>query len=238
MMPCSRPESPQTWARVGGALYTFIIIAAGFGEGYVRGRLIVPRDAAATAANIVASETLFRAGLVAEMLTCVCDVALALILFVLLRPAGRYLALLGAFFRLTFVGFYAVTKLFEVAALVALGRSGEPGALPPEHLQALASMALEVHGLGYGISFLFFGACCIVFGHLIARSPYLPRLVGIVLVAGGVGYVVFSVAQMLAPAFAGRVLFPWMLAPAFVGEVGLALWLLVKGIDLARWGPA
>jgi hypothetical protein len=110
--------SPQKYARIGGLLYLFIIVAAGFGELFVRNRLIVWGDAAATASNILSSETLFRAGLVGEMLTCACDVALALILYVLLRPVSNNLALLAAFFRLTFVGIYGVTKLFEIAALV------------------------------------------------------------------------------------------------------------------------
>lgn len=67
--------SPQEYARIGGLLYLFIIVAAGFGELFVRNRLIVWGDAAATANNILGSETLFRVGLVGEMLTCVCDVA-------------------------------------------------------------------------------------------------------------------------------------------------------------------
>src|SRR5262245_64857618 len=100
--------SPRTWARIAGLLYLFIIVAAAFGEGVARDRLIVPRDAAATAGNILASETLFRLGLAGEMLTCVCDVALALILFVLLKPVSRSVALLAAFFRLTFVAVYGV----------------------------------------------------------------------------------------------------------------------------------
>src|SRR5271167_3156258 len=81
--------APQTYARVGGALYLFIIVAALFGEAYVRGGLLVPRDPAATAGNILGSETLFRIGLAGEMLTCVCDVALTLILYILLKPVNR-----------------------------------------------------------------------------------------------------------------------------------------------------
>src|SRR4051812_14794161 len=97
---------PRTYARLGGIIYLFIILAALFGEAFVRGRLVVPGDATATAHNIVGSETLFRVGLTAEMLTCVCDVALAMILYVLLNPVNRNMALLAAFFRLTFVAFY------------------------------------------------------------------------------------------------------------------------------------
>lgn len=227
--------SPQRYARIGGLLYLFIIVAAGFGELFVRNRLIRWGDAAATANNLLTSETLFRIGLVGEMLTCVGDVALAMILYVLLRPVGRNLALLAAFFRLTFVGIYGVTKLFEIAALVALGSVDKLQALSPPQLHDLAYMALRVHSLGYGASLLFFGFCCILFGHLIRRSQYLPRTIGIMLAIAGCGYVVFSIAQMLAPAFAATILFPWVFPVAFVAELALALWLLARGVNIQKW---
>lgn len=228
-------RSVQRYAKSGGALYLFIIVAALFGEAFARGGTIVAHDPAATARNILASETVFRFGLAGEMLTCVCDVALALILYVLLRPVNRNLALLGAFFRLAFVSLYSVAKLFEVAALVLLTDPDSLRPLEPGQLQALAYAALRVHGLAYGASLLFFGWCCVVFGELIRRSGYLPRLLGILLLIGGCCYIVFSLAQMLSPAFTGRILFPWLLLPAFPAELGLALWLLVKGVDAGKW---
>lgn len=227
--------SPRTCARLGGILYLFVIVAALFGEAFVRGRLIVSGDATATAHNILGSETLFRFGLVAEMLTCVCDVALAMVLYVLLEPVSRNVALLAAFFRLTFVAFYSVAKLFEVAAMVALGRVDYLNAFQPEQLHALAYMSLNVHDYGYGASLLFFGFCTLAFGYLIYESGYLPKSIGALLVIAGAGYVVYSLAQMLSPAFAAKLLFPWLLLPGFFGELGLCLWLIVKGVDVRKW---
>jgi hypothetical protein len=220
---------------MGGLLYLFIIAAAAFGEIFVRNRLIVWGDAAATASNILGAETLFRVGLAGEMLTCVCDVALAMILYVLLRPVSRNLSLLAAFFRLTFVGIYGVSKLFEIAALVALGGGEALKDLGTSQLHVVAYLALRVHSLGYGASLLFFGACCILSGHLIRRSGYLPRVIGILLAAAGYGYVAFSLAQILSPVLAARVLFPWVFPFAFVAEAALCLWLLVKGVDISKW---
>jgi hypothetical protein len=228
-------SSPQTYARVGGILYLFIVVAALFGEAFVRGTLIDWSDPTATARSIIGSETLFRAGLVGEMATCACDVTLALILYALLEPIDRHLALLGAFFRVTFVAVYAVAKLFEIAALVVLGTPDHLRAFQPQQLYELAHALLRVHSLGYGASLLFFGFCCIVFGELIRRSVYFPKILGWLLIVGGVGYVLFSSAQMLAPAFSARVLFPWLMLPAFPAEVGLAFWLTIKGVNLARW---
>jgi hypothetical protein len=234
----TRPDleiSPQPYARTGGILYLFIIVAALFGEIFVRGTLIVPLDAAATAHNVQASETLFRIGLAGEMLTCACDVALAMILYVLLRPVHRNLALLAAFFRLTFVAIYGVAKLFEITALVLLGKADYLNAFEPRQLHALAYVALRVHSLGYGVALLFFGVCCALFGDLIYRSTYLPKLLGVLLEIAGLGYVLFSLAQMLAPDFAGRVLFPWLVLPAFPAELGLCLWLTIRGVDVPKW---
>jgi hypothetical protein len=235
MMDREPQVRPQLYARVGGLLYLYIIIGASFGELFVRNKLIVWRDPAATANNILGSEILFRAGLAAEMLTIVCDVALALILYVLLRPVNRNMALMGAFFRLTFDGIYGVTKLFEIAALVVLNGQGHLSALEPQQLQDLAYLSLRVHNLGYGASLLFFGFCCVFFGHLIYKSRYLPRLIGVLLAGAGYGYIVFSVGQMLAPVFAGKFLFPPLMLLAFVAEASLALWLLVKGVDVLKW---
>jgi hypothetical protein len=228
-------EPPQRYARIGGALYLFIIVAALFAETYVRGNLIVSGDAAATAARMTGSETLFRIGLAGELLTCCCDVALSLILYVLLRPVNRDLALLGAFFRLVFVAVYAVAKLFEIAALVLLEPADYLRSVDPTQLHALAYAALRVHSLGYGVALLFFGFCCLLFGHLIRGARYLPKLIGTGLVASGYGYVLFSLAQMLSPAFAAKWLFPWLMLPAFFAELALALWLAIKGVDAAKW---
>jgi hypothetical protein len=230
----SAETSPQIYARIGGILYLFIIVASLFTEVYVRGSLLV-RDPDVTANNILSSETLFRVGLAGEMLTCVCDIVLAMILYALLKLVNRNLALLAAFFRVTFVGIYGVAKLFEIAALVVLDRTDYLKAFEPQQLHALAHMSLRVHSYGYGASLLFFGCCCVLSGYLIQKSVYLPGILGVLLLIGGLGYVVFSFAQMLAPAFAERALFPWLMLPGFIAELGLALWLVVKGVDLPKW---
>jgi hypothetical protein len=101
-------------SRTGGILYLYIILAGLFGEMYVRDRLIVRGDAAATASNILGSETLFRVSVAGELVTCLCDVGLAAILYVLFRPVNRNMSLLAAANRLTFAGVYRTSKFFLV----------------------------------------------------------------------------------------------------------------------------
>ncbi len=235
MMRTDVPKSPQAYARTGGILYAFIILAALFGEVRVRGRLLVSGNAAATAANILGSETLFRAGIAAEMLTCVCDVALAAILYILLKAIDPTLALLAAFFRLTFVSLYAVAKLFEIVTLLLLKGGNVVKVIQLKQLQSMAYLSLGVHAYGYGASLLFFGFSTLLFGYLIYRSGYLPRLIGILLVIAGVGYAAYSLAQMLSPAITEKLLFPWLLLPGFFAELGLCLWLILRGVDARKW---
>jgi Domain of unknown function (DUF4386) len=229
--------SPQTYARIGGLLYLAIAVGGFFAEALVRGRLIVRGDAAATASNILQSETLFRAGLAGEMIMLVCDVAAAIILYMLLRPVSRNLALLAAFLRVTHAAVYGLVGLFHLAAVVLLQGDAFLQAFNAQQLQALAYLSLRLHGHGYGLSLIFFGTSLVVLGYLIFRSRYLPRALGALLAIAGWCYLINSFAQILAPQIATS-LFPWILLPALPAELGLCLWLIVKGVDLTKWRDA
>jgi len=109
-------RSPQVYARIGGVLYLIIIVAGLFGEAFVRDRLIVSGDATATANNIVASQLLWRIGIVGDLVMHECDVPLTLIFYILLRPVHKYLALLAVLFNLIQSAVMVANKL---ALLVA-----------------------------------------------------------------------------------------------------------------------
>ena len=226
--------SPQVLSRIGGVLYLIIIVVGLFGEAFVRDRLIVSGDATATAANIRSSEWLWRFHIAAELFLLVCAIALLLILYVLLRPISRDLALLAAFFNLVSIGLEAATTMYLLGALFPLGNAGYLKAFTPEQLYALASLSLKSHGYGFGVSLIFFACFCLVIGYLIFRSGYFPKAVGVLMQIAGLSYLINSFALVLAPAVANR-LFPAILLPAFVGEASLCLWLLVKGVNVEKW---
>ena len=229
--------SPQTYARIGGVLYLIIIVVGLFGEAFVRDRLIVSGDAAATAANIVSHESLWRFHIAAELFLLICAVALLLILFVLLRPVSRDLALLAAFFNLVSIGIEAATTMYLLEALFPLGNAGYLKAFAPEQLYATATLSLKSHGYGFGVSLLFFGCFCVIAGYLIFKSRYLPRTIGVLMQIAGVCYLTNSFALIVAPGVASR-LSPAILVPAFIGEASLCLWLLVKGVNVEKWEKA
>src|SRR5262245_51981282 len=226
--------SPRALARLGGVLYLIIIVAGLFGEAFVRDRLIVSGDAAATAGNLRASELLWRAGIAGNLFHLACAVALTLIFYVLLRPVGRDLALLAAFFDLVSIVIEATSKLYLVAALFPLRSAEYLKVFEPEQLHALAYLSIRSHSYGFGISLIFFGCACLVLGYLIYRSGYLPRFLGVLMQIAGLCYLTNSFALILAPALANRI-FPAILVPAFIGEASLCLWLIVKGVDLEKW---
>jgi hypothetical protein len=229
-----KPISPQVYARVGGFLYLIVIVAGLFAEAFVRSNLVVGHDAAATARNIQASESLFRFGLSAELFGLACDAAIAVILYELLRPVHRGLALLAALLRIANGAIFGLTAVCQVAALRLLEGGDTLSAFTTDQLQQLALLAMKLHGDGYAIALVFFGFSLLALGYLLVRSGYFPRLLGVLTFIAGLGYVINSFVRFLAPGLAAQ-LGPSLLLPGFVAEVSLCLWLIVKGVDLARW---
>jgi hypothetical protein len=225
--------SPRVVARSGGALY-LVLIALGIYLQIVIGRVVVSADATATAANLVAMESQWRLAVAAELLALACVTALAMIYFVLLRPVSREINLLATFLRLVGITVEVIATLSLASALFPLGNSAYLRAFTPAQLNALAYLAIKSHSHGYAIALLFFGFTFLFHGHLISRSGYLPKTIGVMIQVAGVAYLVNSFALFLAPAFQSRI-FPLILAPAFLAEGSLCLWLLVKGVDVERW---
>jgi len=226
--------SPRRYARAGGVLYLVIIVTALFAEAFVRDRLIVSGDAAATAGKILAWPMLFRLGLAADMVNCVLDVVVAVILYALLKPVDRNLALLAALLRVAADAILGLAGLFQMASIAILGGADYLRAFDQRQLQSLAYLSLQLHGKGYGISLIFFGLGCGILGYLVYRSGYLPRFIGVLLVIAGVGYMLNSFAGIVLPQLAASA-FPWTLLPGFFAEIALGLWLLLKGVNAAKW---
>jgi len=220
---------PQVAARWAGALYLAIIAGGLFAEAFVRGALIVPGDPAATAANIFANEGLYRLGFAVHLAYLSCAVVVSVLLYGLLRNVGPGLALLALCLNLVGIAVEASSLLQLLAPLRVLGDPALVG-LPDTHVQAMAYASARLFANGFGMGLVFFGGFCIAIGTLIARSTFLPRLLGLLMVLAGLCYIVNSFAGFLSPAL-GAQLFPWILLPCLVAELSLALWLLVKGVD-------
>jgi Domain of unknown function (DUF4386) len=227
-------SSPQTYARVGGVLYLVIIAAGLVGELFVRGPLIVSGNAAATATHISQSASLWRAAIAGDLVMHVCDVGLMLVFFVLLSPVSRNLAALAVLFNLVQTAVLVANKMNLLIPLFLLSDADYLRAFAVEQKHALAYVFVRAHDYGFGIGLIFFGVECLIVGYLIGRSRYLPRALGVMMQIAGAAYLVNSFALIVYPPLASR-LFPAILIPPFVAELSLALWLLVRGVDMTSW---
>src|SRR5713101_2122560 len=228
--------SPQLYARICGVLYLIIIVIGFCSEFFVRDKLVVSGDVTATANNIMASESLWRISIACELILLVCAVALTLFFYVLLRPVNKNLALLAVFFNIVEFPIEAVSKLCLFAALFLSGNADYMKAFEPHQLHALVRISLKLHDYGFGIDLVFFGFACLVYGYLLFRSGYFPRILGVLMAIAGLSYLANSFTLILAPAYVGRIFL--ILVLALIGELSLCLWLIVKGVNVQRWKGA
>jgi hypothetical protein len=228
-----REESPQLKARIAGGLWLLCIVTGVLS--FIAGSsLMVRNDAAATAANILANESLFRLGFAAELISGASYIGVTVFIYYVLKPVSKSLSLLAAFFGLGGVAIGGGAFLSRLAPLVLLRGDTYLSAFTTSQLQALALASLKLYVLGFSIGMVFFGIQCILIGCLIGRSMFLPRVLGVLLSVGGLGYVIVSFTNFLLPLLGSR-LTAFIMPLALIGEGSLTLWLLVKGVDVRRW---
>ena len=227
-------RSPQTYARIAGVLFLISMFAGGFGEFYVPSTLIVSGDAAATASNIRTFDTMFRLGFASYLVEAVCDIGLTWVLYLLLRPVRRDVALLAVFFGLVSTATFAGAELFFFAPSFILGGAEYLETFSPAQIESLAYLSVRYYAVGSGIFMVFYGIGAILRGYLIFRSGFLPRFIGVLLFVAGIGFVVRNLMLVIAPQYAYEI----FLMPMSVAGLALTGWLLIKGIDTAKWNAA
>ena len=226
--------SPRRWARIAGGLYLINIVGGFFAIGYVPAAIVVPGDAAATAHNLLAHELLYRLGLVAHLITLLTNIPLAVIFYDLFKVVNRRLALLVVFFTLVGTAVEGANLFNQFTPLQLLGGGHSLSGFTPAQVQALAYIPLDPQAIGYNIQQVIYTGYLLTAGYLIFRSTFLPRIVGVLLALGGMCYLTYSFADVLAPEFAAH-LVPYIQVPSGLGELSLCLWLLVMGVNVSRW---
>ena len=225
----TKEPSLRLMAMTAGALYLLTILTGIFSAGYVSGKLVVNGDAAATAANILAHPGLLQLGFAVYLIEMACQVAITALFYNLLKPAGRSVSLVAAFLGLTGCIIKTFSRVFFIAPLFILGGAHYLTVFSAEQLQALALLFLKVNDRGAGIALVFFGFYAILTGYLIIKSTFLPRILGVLSVLGGLGWLTF-LYQPLA-----HRLFPYVVALALLGALAEIVWLLVFGVNEQRW---
>jgi len=185
-------------------------------------------DAAGTANNIIASESLFRFGIVGNLFTFIANIFLALALYQLLKVVNKNMASLMVILFLAGVPIAMLNELTQLAVLQLLSGAGYLDAYATNQLQALAYLLLRLHDQGLLIAHIFFGLWLLPMGYLVFKSGFIPKIVGVLLVIAGAGYVVQSFAAFLGYNV-NIILFTGL------GELVFLLWLLIKGVNIEQW---
>ena len=224
-------------ARTAGILYLVTIVTAGFAEALVRGKLVVRTDAAATATNILTHESLYRAGGVADVLNFVCYTIVIGLFFLLFRSVNKTVAIVSVLSGLIGCAAGAAVCVFHFVALYVLTGVQYTSVFSVPQVQALALLMLRLQSTSYSVGTVFFGCYCGLIGYLVFRSTFLPRVLGVLMLIAGSGYLIGIIARFLSPTVAAY-LFPYILLPGFIAELSLTLWLIVRAVNSERWTEA
>jgi hypothetical protein len=219
--------SPRKTARMAGLFYLIFILTTVLAS-YIRGRFIVPGDAAATAINIMSSPELFRVGFVTELVSAVFFVLAAWALYVLLKTVNKNLALLFLLLNLGGVAVECLNALNLFAALQFLSGTNYLNVFQTDQLQAMAMSSLNLYTNGFLIAQIFFSAWLLPLGYLVYKSRFLPRLLGLLLILDFFGNMSWFLQGFLLPDY-GILAYPGN-AISFIAEISLTAWLLIMAV--------
>jgi hypothetical protein len=200
-----------------------------FGESYVRGRLIVRGDATQTALNIIGSERLFRLSIAGDLVTYTGVIVLIWAFYVLVRPVNKNLALLAVLFRLAETAVLCVATVNSLVVLRLLSGAADLKTFEAGQLHSLADLALSAQGLGMMVGFILLGLGSTVFAYLLLKSRYVPKALAAWGIFSSLVLAIVTWSIMIFPNL-GKVIGLAYMGPMGIYEVGLGLWLLVKGI--------
>jgi hypothetical protein len=223
--------APATVARITGGAYLAYIAASVVADSLGHIGLGTPEQ---VWGSIVTNPGSFRLGLVVALLTGLLFLLSAWGLYVLLRPVDKHLALLFLLLNAVGVAIQGASMLSLLSATFLGGGAGGLQAFSAAQLQGLALVSINVYKTGFVTAQLFFGTWLFPLGYLVYRSRFLPRFLGVLLMLDGIGVGIWFLQGLLWPALRA-ITYPG-LAVSFVAEVGLALWLLVKGVKVVDLG--
>ena len=214
-------------ARIAGAIYLSMVFTAPFTLLYVPGKLIVRGDAAATANNVLAHETMFRLAIIGDLFTHVIFICLGIALYRLLSSVNKTWAMLMVAFVVVSAAVGFLDTLNNVAGLILFRGADFLTVFDKAQLNALGYLFIRLHDQGIFMNELFWGLWLFPFGLLVFRSGFLPRFIGVWLIINCFGYVALCLIALLAPDYYGAA-FRWG-QPVLFGELAIMLWLLIKG---------
>lgn len=223
-------------SRLAGIVYLIVVVTGIFSLGYVPSRITVAGDPSATLGNIAASESLFRYGIAGFLVEQIAFLLLPLVLFRLLRQVNENVAVAMVALAVTSVPIALVSLAGRLDALTLLTDPYYKSTLPARDLEATASLAIDSYRNGLLVTKLFWGLWLLPFGYLVFRSGFLPKVLGILLMVGCLGYLIDVFGNLLVRGYPDTLVSAFALKPAGVAEIGTCLWLLAVGARRPKAG--
>jgi uncharacterized protein DUF4386 len=215
-------------ARLAGILYVLMGIPAWFSLMYIPSAFVVRGDATATARNIVTSQSLYRLGILSELVSQTIFLVLVLVLYDLFKDADRKQARLMVMLVGVSVAFEFANCLNLVAPLILLSGADFLAVFSKPQLDALALVFLKLRNDGLGIISLIWGLWLLPFGVLVIKSGFFPKGLGVLLIVACFAYVTDSITLIMLPVPI-PVVSTVTLALGGLGELAIVVWMIVVG---------
>jgi hypothetical protein len=223
-----KSSSLNSTARIAGLLYLILVITGIYGVMYVPSQIIVPGDSVSTAKNIISNEFLFRTGALNDVISNTIFLFLVLVLYRLLKEVNEKQAKLMLALVIVQIPAVFMMEAFNITSLMIL--KGEVlKTFELSQRQDLAMLFININEYGTLSLEMFWGLWLLPFGLLVYKSEFIPRIFGVLLVIGGIAYMVDSTIGILFPNYSSFVKYPTLLFAA-IGEISITLWLLIKGV--------
>lgn len=216
-------------ARIAGLWYLLLVIVGIYGILYVQSEILVHGNAAGTTHNILSHQFLFRTGIFSSILGNFIFLFLVLALYRLFKQVNTRIAKLMVLLVLVQLPISFMLELFNFVSLMILKGETMKG-LQPAQKQDFAMLFLNIHTYGLNILEVFWGIWLIPFGYLVYKSGFIPRIIGVLLIIGGIGYMADNFVYILLPEYPSFI--SGFVPLASVGEIAIMLWLLIKGANV------
>jgi len=227
-------NSPKRLARIAGVLYLLVGIFGGFAEGFVEPRMYVAGNAATTAGNVVANAGLVRLGVVSDLLDQTIWIFLGLTLYLLLKHVNKSVAMAMVVLVAIGAGITCLNTVFEFVGLRVATGAVNLAAFGTAGSNAIVLLLLDTQHYGIFIAQIFFGLWLIPLGYLAYKSAgWFPKWLGVLLIVGGVCYLMDLFAQFLVPDF-GKEIHSFIWIPSALAEISMVVYLLVIGVRIQK----
>jgi hypothetical protein len=226
--------NPNKTARIAGFLYILMIPLGLFGIMYIPTVLIVDGDAVTTTKNIMDNIGLFRLSIVTALIVQVTHIFIVLLLYRLLKPVNKNIALLMVVFMLVSVPIAMLNELNHFAVPLFLNDAAYLKVFTTVQLQALVPIFFDLHEHGILIASIFWGLWLFPMGYLVFKSGFISKIPGVLLIIAGSGYLIDVFAKLLSPNY-GTTIIATIITVTLFGEIVFPIWLLIKGVNVEQW---